>query len=38
MGLRIEWHVAEAEAAEAIQGLLRGARIEGITVLHTPAK
>ena len=38
MGLRIEWHVAEAEAAEAIQRLLRGARIEGITVLHTPAK
>ena len=38
MGIRIEWHVAEAEAAEAIQRLLRGARIEGITVLHTPAK
>ncbi|WP_253910465.1 Tox-REase-5 domain-containing protein, partial [Pyxidicoccus fallax] len=37
-GIRIEWHVAEAEAAEAIEKLLRGARLGAIKVVHTPAR
>jgi hypothetical protein len=37
MGIRIEWHVAEKHAADAIQKLLDGNRIAGITVIHTPA-
>jgi hypothetical protein len=36
-GIRIEWHVAEADAAKAIRRLLDGASVEGIKVIHTPA-
>jgi filamentous hemagglutinin len=35
-GTAITWHVAEAEAATAIQNLLRSRGIQGITVVHTP--
>jgi filamentous hemagglutinin len=35
-GTPITWHVAEAEAATAIQNLLRSKGIQGITVVHTP--
>jgi len=38
MGIRIEWHVAEAEAAKAIRKLLVNAEIDGITIVHTPVK
>lgn len=38
MGIPIEWHVAEKQAADAIQRLLRNARVEGIKVVHTPAR
>ena len=38
MGIRIEWHVAEADAAKAIQKLLVDAEVDGITVVHTPVK
>jgi hypothetical protein len=37
MGIRIEWHVAEAAAAEAIAQLLERNSITGIRVIHTPA-
>ncbi|WP_426744388.1 Tox-REase-5 domain-containing protein [Myxococcus faecalis] len=37
LGIPIEWHVAEAQAAAAFRRLLEGAGIEGIKVLHTPA-
>ncbi|WP_279636137.1 Tox-REase-5 domain-containing protein [Corallococcus terminator] len=37
MGTRIEWHVAEKKAADAIQWLLRISNVEGIRVVHTPA-
>ncbi|XHF22623.1 restriction endonuclease fold toxin 5 domain-containing protein [Corallococcus interemptor] len=36
-GIRIEWHVAEADAAKAIRRLLDGDSVEGIKVIHTPA-
>ncbi|WP_371746093.1 Tox-REase-5 domain-containing protein [Myxococcus sp. CA040A] len=36
-GIRIQWHVAEKNAADAIRELLRNARLEGIKVLHTQA-
>lgn len=35
-GAPITWHVAEAEAATAMQNLLRQNNITGITVVHTP--
>jgi hypothetical protein len=35
-GTPITWHAAEAEAATAIQNLLRGEGITAITVVHTP--
>jgi filamentous hemagglutinin len=35
-GAPITWHVAEAEAATAIQNLLRSKGIQNITVVHTP--
>jgi filamentous hemagglutinin len=35
-GTSITWHVAEPEAATAIQILLRTNGIKGITVVHTP--
>lgn len=38
MGIRIEWHVAEARATEAIRKLLEGADLAGIKVIHTPAR
>ncbi|MCY1022959.1 Tox-REase-5 domain-containing protein [Pyxidicoccus sp. MSG2] len=38
MGLHIEWHVAEADAAKAIRKLLADAEIEGVNVVHTPAQ
>jgi hypothetical protein len=38
MRLRIEWHVAEADAAKAIRKLLEDAEIEGVNVVHTPAQ
>ncbi|RKH54748.1 hypothetical protein D7W81_37760 [Corallococcus aberystwythensis] len=38
MGVRIEWHVAEKRAADAIQELLNRERIDGIEVIHTPAR
>ncbi|NRD59529.1 Tox-REase-5 domain-containing protein [Corallococcus exiguus] len=37
MGILIEWHVAEAEAAEAIALLLEAEGIRGIKVIHTQA-
>ncbi len=37
MGIPIEWHVAEARAAEAIKLLLERNSIKGIKVIHTPA-
>jgi hypothetical protein len=36
-GTRIQWHVAEAKAAEAIRKLLAKAQVHGIEVVHTPA-
>jgi hypothetical protein len=38
MKFRIEWHVAEADAARAIQKLLNEARIGEIKVVYTPMK
>ena len=38
MGIRIEWHVAEEHAANAIRKLLEGDNITDITVIHTPAR
>ncbi len=38
MGVLIEWHVAEAGAAEAIRRLLDRGSIKGIKVIHTPAR
>nr|AHE14556.1 hypothetical protein asmbl_4 [uncultured bacterium] len=37
-GLRIEWHVAEADAAAAFRELLQNANLEEIGVIHTPAQ
>ena len=37
-GIRIEWHVAEEHAANAIRELLDGNKIKEITVIHTPAQ
>ncbi|WP_244238457.1 Tox-REase-5 domain-containing protein [Corallococcus terminator] len=36
-GIRIEWHVAEANAVNPIRRLLDGADVGGIKVVHTPA-
>jgi hypothetical protein len=38
MSIRIEWHVAEAEAATAIRELLRDEGIKEIKVIHTPMR
>jgi hypothetical protein len=38
LGIRIEWHVAEKKAAEAIRELLKANNIQEITVIHTPAR
>ncbi|RKH58934.1 hypothetical protein D7V93_15855 [Corallococcus llansteffanensis] len=35
--IRIEWHVAEADAVNPIRRLLDGADVGGIKVVHTPA-
>ncbi|MGF1661760.1 MAG: Tox-REase-5 domain-containing protein [Kineosporiaceae bacterium] len=35
-GRPVEWHVAEKEAAEAIEELLRGAKVRGVHVKHIP--
>ncbi|WP_275902354.1 Tox-REase-5 domain-containing protein [Myxococcus eversor] len=37
-GIRIEWHVAEKHAADAIRRLLKGNDVTGIVVIHTPAR
>ncbi|RKH24077.1 hypothetical protein D7Y13_26555 [Corallococcus praedator] len=37
-GSRIEWHVAEKHAADAIRKLLKGNDITEIAVIHTPAR
>jgi hypothetical protein len=36
-GVPIRWHVAEKKAAEAIRELLKGEKVTGIEVVHTPA-
>jgi hypothetical protein len=36
-GAPIRWHVAEKKAADAIRELLKGAKVQGIEVVHTPA-
>ncbi len=38
MGVPIEWHVAEQKVADAIRKLLGDNLIEGIKVIHTPAR
>ncbi|NOJ91727.1 hypothetical protein HMI51_02045 [Corallococcus coralloides] len=38
LGVRIEWHVAEKKAADAIRRLLKRDGIDGIEVVHTPAR
>ncbi|GMU04729.1 Tox-REase-5 domain-containing protein [Corallococcus caeni] len=38
LGIRIEWHVAEAKTANAIQKLLERKDIQGIRIVHTPAR
>ncbi|MFY1824903.1 Tox-REase-5 domain-containing protein [Myxococcus fulvus] len=38
LGVLIEWHVAEARAAEAITRLLERNSIKGIRVIHSPAR
>ena len=38
MGIRIEWHVAEEHAANAIRALLKENKIKEISVIHTPAR
>jgi filamentous hemagglutinin len=35
-GTPITWHVAEAEAATAIENLLQSRGVQGVTVVHTP--
>jgi hypothetical protein len=37
MGIRIEWHIAEEHAANAIRKLLDDNKIKEITVILTPA-
>jgi hypothetical protein len=37
-GIRIEWHIAEEHAANAIRRLLDDNKIREITVIHTPAR
>ena len=37
-GIRIEWHVAEKHAADAIRKLLKGNDVTEIAVIHTPAR
>jgi hypothetical protein len=37
-GFRIEWHVAEKKAADAIRKLLEEEKFPEITVIHTPAR
>ncbi|NPC69990.1 hypothetical protein HPP05_09570 [Corallococcus exiguus] len=38
MGIRIEWHVAEKHAADAMRNLLENRGVTEITVIHTPAR
>jgi hypothetical protein len=38
LGFRIEWHVAERKAADAMRELLKSENIGGIEVIHTPAR
>ena len=38
MGIRIEWHVAEEHAANAIRVLLKENKTKEISVIHTPAR
>jgi hypothetical protein len=38
MGIPIEWHVAEKTVADALRKLLRDNLIQGIKVIHTPAR
>jgi hypothetical protein len=38
MGIPIEWHVAEKKVADAIRKLLNDNFIEGVKVIHTPAR
>ncbi|XXF76745.1 Tox-REase-5 domain-containing protein [Myxococcaceae bacterium GXIMD 01537] len=38
MGIRVEWHVAEEHAANAIRKLLEGTGLDEIAVIHTPAR
>ncbi|RKH40308.1 hypothetical protein D7Y23_34980, partial [Corallococcus sp. AB050B] len=38
MGIRIEWHVAEKHAADAMRKLLENNGFTEITVIHTPAR
>jgi hypothetical protein len=37
LSLRIQWHVAEKSAADAIRKMFREAGVVGIEVIHTPA-
>jgi len=36
-GIPIQWHVAEAKAADAIRKLIEKEKVPGIAVVHTPA-
>ncbi|XHF30534.1 restriction endonuclease fold toxin 5 domain-containing protein [Corallococcus exercitus] len=38
LGVRIEWHVAEEKAANAIEMLLKNKGIQGIRIVHTQAR
>ncbi|XHF30470.1 restriction endonuclease fold toxin 5 domain-containing protein [Corallococcus exercitus] len=38
LGIRVEWHVAEAHAADSIRKLLEGNDITEITVISTPMR
>ncbi|WAS89361.1 Tox-REase-5 domain-containing protein [Corallococcus sp. NCRR] len=38
LGVRIEWHVAEAKVANAIEMLFKNKRVEGIRIVHTQAR
>ncbi|WP_052312930.1 Tox-REase-5 domain-containing protein [Corallococcus coralloides] len=38
LGIRIEWHVAEAKVANAIEMLFKNKGIQGIRIVHTQAR
>jgi hypothetical protein len=37
-GISVQWHVAEKSAADAIRKLFKDAAVEGVEVIHTPAR